>query len=52
MAAEKLDLIAEERLMSRPVVDIEVIDARISPQLTQRSPSRRRYRRPRLGDLI
>ena len=52
MALKKFDLVSDHRLVRRPIVNIEMIDARINAELTFRGPARRLDCRPRLGNLI
>ena len=52
MAGKKLDLIRDHCLVGRPIVDVEVIDTWIDPELTFRGQARGLNCRPRLGHLI
>ena len=52
MAAKEGELVGDDRLVLRAVVDVEVIDAGIGAQLAERGPPRRRDRRSRLGDPV
>lgn len=45
MAAQELQLVGHDRLVGRPVIDVEVVDARVGPQLAERCPARRGDRR-------
>ena len=49
---EKLDLIRDHCLVGRPVVDVEMIDARIDAEFTFRRLARGLNCWPRLGNLI
>ena len=52
MAAHERELIGDELLVVRSLVDVKVIDAGVGAQLAQRSAIRRRDCRPWLGDLV
>ncbi len=52
MAAKKGELVREDGLVPRPVVDIEMIDSPIGAELTEWGPTRGCDRGPRRGDPV
>ena len=52
MAAQEGELVGDDGLVRRPVVDVEVVDAGIGAQLAPWRPLRRRDRRPRPGNAV
>src|SRR6187551_4019911 len=52
MAPEEVQLVGDERLVDGTVVDVEVIDAGISPQLALRGAAGGGNRRAGLGDAV
>ena len=52
VTAQERELVAHDCLMWRSVVDVEVVDARVDAQLSQRCSTCRCYRGARLGYLV
>ncbi len=52
MATKEGNLVSDDLLVLRAVVDIEVIDTRIGTQLTERGSACGCDRGPRLGNLV